>query len=153
MQLMIPISTLKYLIVQKTKDAQSLLSHKRNSSAIYLMGYAVEYALKRKICATLNFYNGFPESNPELLIYISYWASTGTPSPISFNKIKEIKHHDLEKLLAYSGVEPTIKALFLNEWEAIAGWNPEDRYKIQRVSRDKAETFIKSAKKIIRELL
>ncbi len=150
---MILVSTLQYLITQKTKDAQSLFSYNRNASAIYLMGYAVEYALKRKICTTLNFYNGFPESNTELKNYISYWASAGTPSPISFHQIREIKHHDLEKLLAYSGAEPRIKALFLDEWEAIAGWNPEDRYKIQRVSRDKAETFIKSAKKIIRELL
>lgn len=150
---MIPVSTLKYLITQKTKDAQSLFSDNRNASAIYLMGYAVEYALKRKICATLNFYNGFPENNTELRNYISYWASTGTPSRISFNQIREIRHHDLETLLTYSGAEPTIKALFLDEWEAIVYWNPENRYKIQRVSKDKAEKFIKSAKKIIRELL
>lgn len=150
---MIPVSTLRYLITQKTKDAGLLFSYNRNASSIYLMGYAVEYALKRKICATLNFFNGFPENNIELKNYLSYWTSTGTPSPIPFNQIKEIRHHDLEKLLTYSGAEPTIRSLFLDEWEAIAFWNPENRYKIQRVSRGKAEIFIKSAKKIIRELL
>jgi hypothetical protein len=59
----------------------------------------------------------------------------------------------LEKLLTYSGAALTIKATLLFEWEAIVNWDPENRYVIQRVSKENAERFIKSAKKIIRELL
>jgi hypothetical protein len=59
----------------------------------------------------------------------------------------------LEKLLTYSGAALTIKATLLDEWEAIVNWDPENRYVIQRVSKENAERFIKSAKKIIRELL
>lgn len=117
------------------------------------MGYAVEFALKRKICNTLGFFAGFPENKTELSYYISHWNSMGTPTPIPANQLKEIKNHNLEKLLTYSGVALTVKAILLNEWEAIIDWNPENRYVIQRVSKEKAERFIKSAKKIIRELL
>jgi HEPN domain-containing protein len=150
---MIPVATFQHLITQKTKDAQTLLSNNRNSSAVYVMGYAVEFALKRKICSTLNFFNGFPETRAELAYYISHWNSVGTPSPIPANQLKEIKNHDLEKLLTYSGAALTIKATLLDEWEAIVNWDPENRYVIQRVSKENAERFIKSAKKIIRELL
>ncbi|WP_297816701.1 hypothetical protein [Segetibacter sp.] len=59
----------------------------------------------------------------------------------------------MEKLLTYSGAALTIKATLLFEWEAIVNWDPENRYVIQRVSKENAERFIKSAKKIIRELL
>jgi HEPN domain-containing protein len=150
---MIPVATFQHLITQKTKDAQTLLLNNRNSSAVYLMGYAVEFALKRKICNTLGFFNGFPENKTDLSYYISHWNSIGTPSPIPANQLNEIKNHNLERLLTYSGEALTIKATRLNEWETIVNWNPENRYVIRRVSKEKAEKFIKSAKKIIRELL
>ncbi len=149
---MITVATLQYLVTQKTKDAQALLVNNRNASAIYLMGYAVEYALKIKICNTLGFLYGFPEDKGELSSYISHWASIGTPTPIPANQIREIKNHDLEKLLTYSGAALTIKSSLLVEWEAIVDWNLENRYIIQRVSKAKAEKFIKSAKRIIKEL-
>jgi hypothetical protein len=59
---MIPVATFQTLITQKTKDAQALLLNNRNASSIYLMGYAVEFALKRKICNTLGFIHGFHEN-------------------------------------------------------------------------------------------
>lgn len=151
---MIPIKVLDYLISQRIKDAEVLLKAKRHSTAIYIMGYAVEYVLKKKICSTLSFTSGFPENRIELGHYITALSSSPAfvVSPISFTNINEIKSHDLNKLLVYSGAEPRIKALFLTEWADIAFWDPKQRYVRQRFTTVNARQFVKAAKKIIKEI-
>jgi hypothetical protein len=55
---------LKRLAADRLKDAQSLLKAKRYNGAIYLCGYAVELALKARICQTLKWAD-FPETAGE----------------------------------------------------------------------------------------
>ena len=66
---MIPIASLKYFSSQMHHDATILFKAKRFSGAIYLIGHALESAFKRKICQTLGFRAGFPESNIDFHVY------------------------------------------------------------------------------------
>lgn len=148
---MVTISALRRLTTQKLKDAETLIRHGRNSGGVYLAGYALEYSLKRKICDTLNFTNGFPEYKSE---FNTYAAALTTPTyvlPVA--KLSEIKNHDLPKLLFYSGIQYSIITGFLNEWSAVASWNPEDRYKVHRYTSDKAIYFLRATKTLVRHLI
>jgi len=83
-----PLDNLKYLSAQKVKDAQVLFRHGRNNGAIYLMGYALEFSLKRKIIQTFGFAQGFPEKRSELATlssdeFVGITAdSPGQPMPL-----------------------------------------------------------------------
>lgn len=69
---MIPDKTLRYLVVQRIKDAEALLNNNRYPAAIYFAGYAVEVALKKKICVTFEFHLGFPETKQEFSNYLQF---------------------------------------------------------------------------------
>jgi HEPN domain-containing protein len=147
---MIPNQTLKYLITSRIKDATTLLHHQRYPAAIYMAGYAVEIALKSKICRSLQFNHGFPETKQELNAYLTS-INRATPQPLIIN-LGDIRNHNLHKLLFYSGEETTIKNNFFREWVIVAQWTPEDRYKKMRIFKYNAETFLKSTRKIIKEI-
>lgn len=146
---MIAIDTLKYLVAQKIKDAQCLLTGGRNSSAIYLMGYAIEIALKQRICLSLGF-DGFPESASELNEYIKAINNVRVPLPAN---IRQIKNHDLQLLLQFSGLETKILTEYPLKWFTLIEWNPASRYRKEKVYKKKVLEFINHSKKIIKELL
>ena len=151
---MINISTLKYLSIQRKKDAQSLLSNQRNSGAIYLMGYALEFALKRKVSLTLGFMNGFPEFKNDFNFYSSQISNFNTlKTGILLTDLKQIKNQDLDKLLNYSGLSTRITNSYYHEWLEVKDWNPEDRYKIKRYSKRKAKSFVRSANTILAQIV
>jgi hypothetical protein len=97
---MISKSELRSIAKARLRDAQVLLRARRFDGAFYLGGYAVEIALKARICRTLK-WQGFPDVNAE------------------FQGLQSLKTHDLEILLRLSGAEPKIKAKFLAEWSAV----------------------------------
>lgn len=100
---------IKALAKARHQDARVLLRGKRYEGAIYLCGYAVELALKARICRTLK-WAGYPATGRE------------------FEDYKSFKTHDLDVLLHLSGIEGRIKTQFFAEWSAVAQWNPESRY-------------------------
>ncbi len=106
---MIPASTLRLIARARLRDAKVLLKGKRFDGAFYLCGYAVEVALKARICRTLQ-WSGFPETSRE------------------FSGLQSLKTHDLEVLLRLSGVETVVSAKRLAEWSIVLNWNPEKRY-------------------------
>ena len=108
---MIPISELRKLANTRLKDAGVLFSSNRYDGAIYLCGYAIELALKARICRTLN-WSAFPETNAE------------------FREFQTFKTHKLDTLLRLSGIETKIKTKSLAEWSIVAAWEPELRYRI-----------------------
>ena len=63
--------------------------------------------------------------------------------------LREIRNHNLQKLLYYSGQEFTIKAELLEEWTNILYWNPELRYNLEIGDRNFNEIIIKSVEKIL----
>ena len=77
---------LKDIIQARLDDADALHVAGRYDGAIYLCGYAVELALKCRICITLR-WAGFPSSKKE------------------FEKYQSLKTHTLDVLLSLSGYE------------------------------------------------
>ena len=82
----------------------------RTDGAGYVCGYAVELALKARICETLN-WAGFPENRHE------------------FHNFASFRTHKLDVLLALSGQERRIKSDHFSEWSAVVSWDPETRYR------------------------
>jgi len=147
---MIPSPVLKYLILNKAKDAEALFKNGRYAASIYLAGYAAEIALKNKICSTLQFNLGFPETRQELSGYLQH-INRNSPAPLIIS-LGEIRNHDLAKLLFYSGAELRIQSIFYKEWNIVKKWDPEKRYKKTRVTRLKNLEYLQALKKIIKEI-
>jgi HEPN domain-containing protein len=104
---------LQALAEVRAKDALLLLQEQRYSSAYYLAGYAVEFALKA--CA----------------------AKQVTQHTIpDKNFISDLHTHDLNKLISLSGLRSEFtKKLrdssdFKVNWAIAAEWSPEARYRV-----------------------
>src|SRR5665213_557281 len=112
---MLSLRDFQVVMREKMLDAVSLYKNRRYSASIYLCGYAVEIALKIRICNHMG-WTEFPETAGE------------------FNKkekYKFIKIHNLELLLAYTGLEGIIKdgsQPYKILWDEVVKWNPEERY-------------------------
>jgi HEPN domain-containing protein len=106
---MIDRDELRRIAQARLEDAEVLLRASRYDGAIYVCGYAVELALKARICETLN-WSGYPSTRAE------------------FQDYQTLRTHDLNVLLRLSGIEDRIKTDFAAEWRTAATWNPEARY-------------------------
>ena len=96
-----------------------------------MAGYAVEIALKARICRTLR-WAGYPSTRAE------------------FNSYQSFRTHDLDVLLTLSGVEQKVKTRFLAEWSVVAQWDPEVRYKpIGTAARADAAQLIRAAEVLL----
>lgn len=148
---MISLETLKYLATQKCKDAHVLFKNGRNGGAIYLMGYAIEFSLKRKISLNLGFANGFPETGAELASCFLQLSPSGSINRgIGPTQIQQIRNHRLNDLLAFSGIQGKIITSHLWEWKIISSWDPGKRYKRQRICFQVASDFLMAAKQILK---
>ena len=118
----------------RLRDAEVLYRSRRYDGAIYLCGYAVEIALKARICKTLS-WPGYPSTGGEFQNYQSF------------------RIHNLDVLLRLSGVEEKVKTTFMTEWSEVAAWDPETRYKpIGSATRQTAALMIASARVLLRAL-
>lgn len=147
---MITNQTFTYLISNKVRDARVLIREKRFPASVYIAGYAVEIALKYKICRSLGFTRGFPETKQELNRCLADSIQIH-PRPQALH-ITDIRNHDLSRLLTWSGEESRIITFFQSEWTIVTQWDPEIRYRKLRVLGRNAELFFRSAKKIIQEI-
>jgi HEPN domain-containing protein len=127
---------LKILSNDRLEDAKRLYEAERFDWAVYTCGYAVELALKKKICETLR-WHGYPNTKKE------------------FEKLQSFKTHELDMLLHFSGIEDQIKVEGAEEfaiWSILASWNPEMRYSSQGQTKDSAKLLIESAETFLRKL-
>jgi hypothetical protein len=133
---MISPSDLRTIARARIKDAEALLRAGRYDGAVYLCGYAVEIALKARICKTLR-WQGFPETCSE------------------FSDKKSLQTHKLEILLQFAGQETRIKnPPFGPHWSVVSTWSPEDRYRLTgAVTQAQATTMIQSARVLLKALL
>lgn len=127
---MIGSNALKSISRSRLRDAQVLLRTKRFDGAVYLCGYAVEIALKARMCRSLR-WSGFPETQQE------------------FRGLQSIRTHDLEILLRLSGIEARIKAKYLAQWSVVLKWDPEKRYQATQTTEQHANDMIASAMKLL----
>ena len=131
---MIDRKDLKKMSKARLKDAEVLLLGKRYDGAVYICGYAVETALKAKVCRTLK-WQEFPESRKE------------------FTNLKSFKTHNLDVLLLLSGVETKIKSQYLIDWSIVTQWDPEVRYKpIGSAKKSDVQDMIKATKSLMKIL-
>lgn len=132
---MIARTDLRKIARARLKDAKVLLESRRYDGAVYLVGYAVEIALKARICRTLK-WPGYPFTGKEFRNYQSF------------------RTHDLDSLLSLSGVEAKIKRLFLTQWSVVARWEPSVRYKpVGTASEQEALDMHSSAQALIKGLV
>jgi HEPN domain-containing protein len=128
-------SDLKKIAQARLEDAEALLKSQRYDGAVYLCGYAVELALKARICLNMG-WSGYPSTRPE------------------FQKYQSFKTHDLDVLLHLSGAKAMMLQKLRIEWSAVAKWEPEARYKpVGSTTRLDAKLMIESAKIIVRALI
>lgn len=128
---MITAPDLRTIAAARLDDARELLNAGRFDGATYLCGYAVELALKARICDTLG-WAGFPDSRKE------------------FERYQSFKTHSLEVLLSLTGQEQNVKGNYLAEWSAVAVWDPESRYKrIGTAAEPETRLMINSAEVLL----
>jgi hypothetical protein len=130
----ISIDELLAIAAARLEDAHVLFTSHRMDGAGYLCGYAVELALKARICKTLN-WAGFPEKRSEFENYASF------------------KTHKLDVLLSLSGQEQRIKTDHFSEWSAVASWDPEARYRaVGHADTVQVALMLVSAETLVRAL-
>lgn len=108
---MIRVAELDSIARARIEDAKALLAAGRFDGATYLCGYAVEVALKARICRVLNWAE-FPSTGGEFQAYRSFQT------------------HDLDVLLRLSGQEERIRLNHFPLWNAVAVWKAESRYNV-----------------------
>jgi HEPN domain-containing protein len=111
---------LKDLAGLRLKEAEALFAEGCYNGAVYLCGYAVEVALKARICRLLGV-----ESYPDGGRIRNAFAV-----------------HDLDQLLFLAGLKTKAELLedpLLSNWAATVPWNPELRYSPQgKISKAEA---------------
>lgn len=131
---MITLDELQALSKDRLEDAKILLNEGRMDWAVYTCGYALELALKMKICKTLG-WKGYPSTEKE------------------FNKLKSFKTHDLDMLLHLSGIEDQIKeGEGFAEWSIVVSWNPEMRYSSQKQTALSARSLLETVEALLKKL-
>ena len=88
---MIAITDLHGTAREYLRAAKLLRNRGSYDIAVYLCGYAVEIALKARICRTLRWTTGFPESATE------------------FKAKSNLKTHDFEGLLEFTAIQERVK--------------------------------------------
>jgi hypothetical protein len=132
---MVAADALQDLARKYLADARVLQRAERYDAAIYLGGYAIELALKARICYTLNWL-GYPDSNSEFQHYQSF------------------RTHNLDVLLALSGIKTFILTNYLAAWSRVAQWTPQMRYNRQVPTRSEtAEQFIRDLDTLLEVIL
>jgi hypothetical protein len=144
---MISKPVLKKLIDIRLKDAEVLFKNQRYQAAMYISGYAIEIALKLKICRLFSFKMGFPETKAEFSTYRPQTSKRGIA--IVVRGLKDIRHHRLKELIFYSGVERKVKQTRINEWNLIAEWDPNMRYENRKIRKSDAQTWLSSVRILI----
>jgi hypothetical protein len=107
---MITVIDMQGAAEDRLRDAEALKSSQRFDCSVYVCGYAIEIALKARICRTLD-WAGFPETNGE------------------FQQFQSFRTHDLDTLLRLSGVKRAIKSNHAGSWTVVRKWNPNMRYR------------------------
>lgn len=131
---MLTRSELRSTARARLRDSEALLLAGRYDGAVCTCGFAVEIALKARICATLR-WPGFPST------------------PKEFENYRSLRTHDLAVLLRFSGSESRIKARYIDAWSEMTDWDPEARYRPSgQVNEQEARKKVACAAILVRGL-
>ncbi len=133
---MIAITDLNKTAREYLRAAKLLRTGRSYDVAIYLCGYAVEIALKARNCRTLHWTTGFPETTAE------------------FKLKSNLKTHDFEALLEFTGLQDRIKLRYFADWAIVNKWKPEQRYSPPGTKTlAEADDMIQATQNLLRILL
>jgi HEPN domain-containing protein len=133
---MIAISALNGTAREYLRAAKLLRTRRSYDASVYLCGYAIEIALKARICRMLKWTTGFPETNAE------------------FQDKGNLKTHDFEALLNFTGLRDKVEQDYVDEWSVVCQWRPEQRYNPAGTKGlAEANDIILSTQKLLRVLL
>jgi hypothetical protein len=128
------IRDLEEISAARLLDGKVLYGARRFDGAFYISGYAIELALKARICKTLQ-WNGFPDTNKE------------------FERFSSFRVHDLAVLLKLTGLESIVMTQHVAEWSIVAAWKPQARYaQIGTVGERQANRMLEAIEILVREL-
>lgn len=130
---MLLIAALRTLAKERLDDAEALLKAKRYDAGIYLCGYAVEHALKARICRTLG-WDGYPDTRKEFEGYSSF------------------RVHNLDVLLSLSGKGKAVKPAFMAYWSKVNTWDPSVRYRSPAATDKHLQEMIAASRVLLRKL-
>ena len=109
-------------------DSKVLHEAGRFESAVYLCGYAVEFALKSRICA------------------LHEWTSYRDDLP-------GMRTHNLVNLFDFTALESR-KRVIQFAWDYISTWSPEIRYDSEAsFTKERSQRMIVSAEILLKEVL
>jgi len=140
------VKELREIAREKIRDAEALFAAERYEGAMYICGYAIEIALKARVCKTLK-WPDFPSTDREFQ-----------------KKHQFLKTHTLDLLLSYSGQEDKIRNNFFTQWSLVSTWDPQSRYtpvarptratraRVMATLRTNARNMIDSATILVRQL-
>jgi hypothetical protein len=115
-------------------DAQLLFRKGRYDAAAYLCGYAVEFALKARICKHLRWV-GYPSTDAE------------------FKGKRDFKVHNFNSLLEFTGLASKIRNNCSSEWSIVTDWSPELRYRpIGSSTYQHAQEILEASKVLLKKL-
>lgn len=100
---MIALTDLRKTAREHLRPAGILHKNRAYDGAVYHCGYAVEIALKARICRTLR-WTEFPATGRE------------------FQDFKSLQTHNLETLLTFSGMRVRVTLTLSAEWSQVKGW-------------------------------
>jgi hypothetical protein len=131
---MIARGDMRRIAQARLQDARALRDRGRYDGAVYLCGYAIEIALKTRICQTLR-WPGFPETSRE------------------FEGKQSFRTHDLALLLNLCGIETLVRSRYAAEWSIVSKWVPELRYQVVgSTTRSDADDMLAAAGTLVRVL-
>lgn len=128
-------SDLKRLAKARLDDAIILYKQQRYEGAIYLCGYAVELALKYKICQRLGW-------NKYL--------------PAKFDNDRTFYTHKLEDLKFLSGMQDIFddqNTPLWAYWSTMTSWNEQLRYNVAPKSKNDARASLRASIRLYKELI
>lgn len=133
---MIARSDLRAIAHGRLNDATVLFRAGRYDGSVYLCGYAIEMALKSRVCRTLR-WPGYPASRSE-------FDQLG---------LRSFQTHDFDVLRRLSGVEARVRTQLLAEWSTASTWDPEIRYRpVGFASAVAAREMLSAARTLLRAL-
>jgi len=113
------------------KAAEVLHSAQLYDQAVYVCGYAVEFALKNRICRALK-WSGYPPAQGQ-----------------GFKGLESFKTHKLDSLLLVSGCHDRIADN--KDWNLVRNtWSPKMRYDLNfGVLKQDARDFIDAVRRLV----
>jgi len=136
---MISVNDLEQVAKARLEDSLVLAVYGRYDGSVYLCGYALEIALKVRICK-LHGRSDFPEDKPEFRFY----------------KLEKWQTHNLKELLKLSGLEPVFKtnSIYSKKFSVISDtWDVGYRYKKSSVDEITALGMIEANETLLAVIL